>query len=168
MKLQYHVYDSWLGKVLLAASPAGLCSLILADEVSAAELELTQTFRRHSVSPGEHPWFIQALQYIETPTLPLTLPLDLHGTPFQLAVWQALVRIPAGQTRSYAELARQINKPTAFRAVARACGANPLAILVPCHRVIGSNGSLTGYSGGLWRKRALLQREGSLPVSENT
>ncbi len=90
-----------------------------------------------------------------------TCPLDLHGTPFQVAVWQALVRIPYGETRSYAEIAQAIDRPRAVRAVGAANGANPVAIIVPCHRVIGSNGTLTGYGGGLPAKRWLLSLEGN-------
>ena len=87
------------------------------------------------------------------------LPLDLHGTPFQVEVWKEMLRIPAGRTRSYAEVARNIGRPKAFRAVAQACGANPVPVVVPCHRVVASNG-LGGYTGGIDRKIALLASEG--------
>src|SRR5439155_18130327 len=88
-----------------------------------------------------------------------TCPLDLHGTAFQIEVWEALYRIPYGETRTYAEIARAIGRPAAVRAVGAANGANPVAILVPCHRVIGSNGTLTGYGGGLAHKKWLLDHE---------
>jgi O-6-methylguanine DNA methyltransferase len=88
-----------------------------------------------------------------------TCPLDLHGTPFQLQVWNALTRIPYGETRTYTDIAREIGHPSAVRAVGAANGANPVAIIVPCHRVIGSNGSLTGYGGGLPTKAWLLALE---------
>lgn len=88
------------------------------------------------------------------------LPLDLHGTPFQRSVWQALLRIPAGGTRSYGEIAREIGAPRAVRAVGAAVGKNPVSVVVPCHRVIGVDGSLTGYAGGMDRKKALLALEG--------
>lgn len=87
------------------------------------------------------------------------LPLDLHGTPFQVAVWKEMLRIPAGETLSYGDVARNIGRPKAFRAVAQACGANPVPIVVPCHRVVASNG-LGGYTGGIERKIALLRAEG--------
>jgi len=90
------------------------------------------------------------------------IPLALAGTPFQTKVWRALVDVPYGETISYAELARQVGSPRAVRAVGRANGANPIAIVVPCHRVIGSNGTLTGYGGGIGRKKALLELEGAL------
>lgn len=168
MMRRYQMTESWLGTVLLAASPAGLCSLILADRPAAAYAELSTQFPGHTLESGDDPLFEAAMTHIDNPARPVHIPLDLQGTPFQREVWQALLDIPSGQTRSYADIARQIGKPTAFRAVARACGANPVAVLVPCHRVIGSNGNLTGYAGGLWRKRALLEREGSLPASNST
>ena len=87
------------------------------------------------------------------------LPLDLHGTPFQVAVWKEMLRIPAGETLSYGDVARNIGRPRAFRAVAQACGANPVPVVVPCHRVVASNG-LGGYTGGIERKIALLRAEG--------
>jgi len=87
------------------------------------------------------------------------LPLDLHGTPFQVEVWKEMLRIPAGRTRSYGEVARNIGRPKAFRAVAQACGANPIPVVVPCHRVVASNG-LGGYTGGIDRKIFLLKAEG--------
>jgi O-6-methylguanine DNA methyltransferase len=90
------------------------------------------------------------------------LPLDLHGTPFQIEVWKEMLRIPAGRTRSYAEVARNIGRPNAFRAVANACGANPVPVVVPCHRVVATNG-LGGYTGGIEKKIALLTAEGLLP-----
>lgn len=94
-----------------------------------------------------------------------TIPVELNGTPFQKTVWQALRRIPGGTTISYAELAKRIGEPAAVRAVGTANGANPVAVIVPCHRVIGSNGSLTGYGGGLDRKQWLLEHEGVLSRS---
>jgi len=102
-------------------------------------------------------------RYFAGEHLQFSCPLDLHGTPFQLAVWQALSRIPYGETRSYGEIALSIGRPGASRAVGAANGANPVAIIVPCHRVIGSNGSLTGYGGGLPTKAWLLSLEG-VPV----
>jgi methylated-DNA-[protein]-cysteine S-methyltransferase len=93
------------------------------------------------------------------------LPLDLHGTPFQRAVWQALLAIPAGRTRSYGEIARELGSASAVRAVGGAVGRNPVSVIVPCHRVVGTDGSLTGYAGGVDRKRALLEREHALAAA---
>jgi AraC family transcriptional regulator of adaptative response/methylated-DNA-[protein]-cysteine methyltransferase len=97
--------------------------------------------------------------FIEAPALGLDLPLDLRGTAFQERVWQALREIPVGSTASYAQIAQRIGAPTSFRAVAQACGANSLAVAIPCHRVVRSNGDLSGYRWGVERKRQLLDRE---------
>ena len=122
-----------------------------------------------AIVPGQHP-LLERLreelnEYFQGGRREFTLPLAPRGTPFQDKVWQELRRIPYGQTISYDELARRIGQPTAQRAVARANGMNYVAILIPCHRVIGKDGSLTGYGGGLWRKRLLLEleRTGRLP-----
>jgi len=100
--------------------------------------------------------------YFAGETLRFDVPLDLHGTPFQRAVWQALLAIPGGETRSYAEIAKALGAATAVRAVGAAVGRNPVSVIVPCHRVLGSDGSLTGYAGGVERKRALLALEHSM------
>jgi AraC family transcriptional regulator, regulatory protein of adaptative response / methylated-DNA-[protein]-cysteine methyltransferase len=99
------------------------------------------------------------LDFLEEPKQALGLPLDLRGTAFQQLVWRTLTRIPPGQTRSYAEVAAMVGNPRAVRAVARSCATNPVALAVPCHRVVGSDGALTGYRWGVPRKRALLERE---------
>jgi len=99
------------------------------------------------------------LDFLEEPKQALDLPLDLRGTAFQQRVWLTLCRIPVGETRSYAELARMVGDPRAIRAVARSCAANPVSLAVPCHRVVGSDGSLTGYRWGVPRKQALLEKE---------
>jgi methylated-DNA-[protein]-cysteine S-methyltransferase len=105
------------------------------------------------------PYAAELCEYFQGTRRRFTVPLDPRGTPFQTAVWQALCTIPFGQTRSYSDIARQIAKPSAVRAVGAAIGANPLMIAVPCHRVIGKNGSLTGYRGGLEMKKRLLHLE---------
>jgi O-6-methylguanine DNA methyltransferase len=101
-------------------------------------------------------------QYFAGSPNPFTIPLDMQGTPFQMSVWHALLEIPRGETRSYADIARAIGKPAAVRAVGLANSANHLAIIVPCHRVIGADGRLTGYGGGIDNKRWLLEHEGAL------
>ena len=119
----------------------------------------------HVVSHGEIASLRLAMdelrRYLAGERVEFTCPLDLYGTPFQVVVWQELLRIPYGETRTYAEIARATGRPAASRAVGMANGANPVAIIVPCHRVIGSNGSLTGYGGGLPTKRWLLTLEGN-------
>ena len=104
-------------------------------------------------------WVARVVGFVEAPRLGLDLPLDVRGTAFQERVWRALVEIPVGSTASYAEIARKIGAPTAARAVAQACAANTLAVAIPCHRVIRSDGTLTGYRWGVARKRVLLDRE---------
>lgn len=114
--------------------------------------------------PGESPVFdmvrAQLDEYFRGERREFTVPLHVPGTPFQTKVWDELQRIPCGETTSYARLAERIGQPSAVRAVARANGDNRIAIIIPCHRVIGSDGQLVGYGGGLWRKRKLLELEG--------
>ena len=115
----------------------------------------------------QQPWLQAAARaldaYLAGQPLP-SLAFDLHGTPFQRAIWQALLAIPAGQTRTYAQMAQAAGSPAAVRAAGAAIGRNPVSVFVPCHRVLGRDGSLTGYAGGLDRKRALLVLEGALPA----
>lgn len=116
----------------------------------------------------QHRWLLAAARavadYFAGRRSTTRLSLDLQGTPFQQAVWQALLDLPAGHTCSYAAIAERTGRPTAMRAVGAAVGRNPVSVLVPCHRVLGSSGALTGYAGGLERKRALLVHEGALPA----
>ncbi|OGB14128.1 MAG: cysteine methyltransferase [Burkholderiales bacterium RIFCSPHIGHO2_12_FULL_67_38] len=152
-----------LGPLLLAASPRGLAGVWYADQ---RHLPLPQQVQRWPIDHDHALLQTAAAQlgaYFQGERLDFDLPLDLSGgTPFQRAVWLALLGIPAGHTRSYGDMARQIDRPAAVRAVGAAIGRNPLGIVVPCHRVVGGNGSLTGYAGGLDRKRALLRLEGAL------
>ncbi len=148
-------FDSPVGLLTTAASPRGISLL-------AFDLPLLPGV---AVDPSQR-WLAQLgaelARYWQEPALPFRVPLDMHGTAFQRSVWQALTAIPSGATCSYADIARRIGSPKAVRAVGAANGANPVAIVVPCHRVIGSNGTLTGYGGGLPRKQTLLQLEGVL------
>ena len=153
--------DSPLGPITLAASEQGLCGLWFDGQKHAP----TEAQRQHWQPDAQHPVLqsaaAQVLAYLGGQTLQWEGPLDLSaGTPFQQSVWQALMRIPSGQSQSYGELARQLARPQAVRAVGAAVGRNPVSIIVPCHRVLGAGGQLTGYAGGLWRKQALLQLEG--------
>ena len=157
--------DTPLGTVRLAASPTGLCGLWF-DGQRHLPAPLNGPIAWHEAP--EHPVLRQATeqlrQYLCGERQHFDLPLDLTGgTPFQQAVWQALQRIPIGHTMSYAALGLQIGRPTAVRAVGNAVGRNPLSVVVPCHRVLGLDGSLTGYAGGLERKAVLLRLEGALP-----
>jgi AraC family transcriptional regulator of adaptative response/methylated-DNA-[protein]-cysteine methyltransferase len=151
-----------LGLLLVAATERGVCSVMLGDDPGKLELQLRQQFRAANVgldATGLEQHVAAIIAAITDHPAAIDLPLDLRATAFQARVWQALRQIPRGQTRSYAELAQAIGQPTAVRAVARACATNPVAIAVPCHRVIGSDGSLTGYRWGIERKKKLLALE---------
>ncbi len=159
-------FDSPLGTLLAGARDDGLCLLHFTDGRDL-ERTLEETRRRFGcgVVPGEHPVLDQARaeleEYFAGRRKDFAVPLAARGTPFQERVWRELRVIPYGQTIAYDQLARRIEQPTAQRAVARANGANRICILIPCHRVIGKDGTLTGYGGGLWRKRLLLELERS-------
>jgi len=149
-----------LGRILLAACANQLVGVWFDGQAHQPDLA-------HCPGAPDHPVLLQAAtelsEYFTGQRRRFDVPLTTAtGTPFQQAVWQALQGVPAGSTCSYGELARRIGKPAAVRAVGAAVGRNPLSIIVPCHRVVGSNGSLTGYAGGLPRKTALLQLEGAL------
>ncbi|MBR0641607.1 methylated-DNA--[protein]-cysteine S-methyltransferase [Plastoroseomonas hellenica] len=151
-----------LGAVLVARSDAGICAILLGDEPEALVQELRERFADAEVAGGDaatRDLLARVLRFIEAPRGDLDLPLDAGGTDFQQRVWQALRGIPAGETAGYAEIARRIGAPKAVRAVAQACGANPIAVAIPCHRVVRSDGALSGYRWGVARKRALLDNE---------
>jgi AraC family transcriptional regulator of adaptative response/methylated-DNA-[protein]-cysteine methyltransferase len=154
--------QSWLGRVLVAATARGICAILIGDEDAALLADLGRRFPRAVLAPAE-PAFTQHLEavlgLIEAPREGHALPLDIRGTAFQRRVWQALRDIPPGATLGYGALAGALGLPKGARAVAAACAANPLAVAVPCHRVVGGTGALTGYRWGLARKRALLARE---------
>jgi AraC family transcriptional regulator of adaptative response/methylated-DNA-[protein]-cysteine methyltransferase len=161
-EIKYTIGESSLGLVLIAASDKGVCAIFFGDEPAGLTADLNKQFPQARLV-GDDPVFqelaAKVIALVENPRAELGLPLDIRGTAFQHRVWQALRRIPPGSTASYADIAKAIGAPKAVRAVARACGSNSIAVAIPCHRVIGSDGSLTGYRGGLARKRALLNRE---------
>jgi AraC family transcriptional regulator of adaptative response/methylated-DNA-[protein]-cysteine methyltransferase len=150
-----------LGRVLVAATERGVCAVLLGDDEAALTAELVRRFPCADLrpDPGLTPLLSAVLAGLEEHPSAHALPLDLRGTAFQARVWAALGAIPRGATTSYAQLAAAIGSPRAVRAVARACAQNPAAIVVPCHRVVASDGKLTGYRWGLERKRALLAIE---------
>ena len=154
--------QSSLGKVLVAASDKGVCAIFFGDSPQDLVRDLNKQFPRARLIGGDSAFeelAAKVIAFVEDPRIGLDLPLDIRGTAFQHRVWDALRRIPAGSTASYAEIARRIGAPKATRAVARACATNRIAVAIPCHRIIGSDGSLTGYAGGIERKRALLAKE---------
>ncbi|AJQ92255.1 methylated-DNA--[protein]-cysteine S-methyltransferase [Gynuella sunshinyii] len=165
----YNALDTILGEAWIACSDTGICLLEFADRYSEASQikRLSKLFKREVIK-GHHPLINEAQQqlehYFSGHRKVFDLPLDLAGTDFQRRVWAALTAIPYGVTRSYLEQARTVSNDKAVRAVAKANGDNPVSIIVPCHRVIGSDCSLTGYGGGLWRKKRLLELEGSISV----
>ncbi len=154
--------DSGLGLVLVARSTKGICAVLLGRNEAVLLADLHRRFRRATLVPGgaEVAQTAAAVaRWVEAPEGAFPFPLDLRGTPFQQAVWAALLTIPEGGTVSYTEVARRSGQPHAVRAVAQAIGANPVAVAVPCHRVIGADGNLGGYHWGVECKRALLARE---------
>lgn len=160
--LRYAISDCPLGLLLLATSDKGVCALLFGDDESELEAELQQRFAAAELQRdqrGLRDWLREVLQQVQEPQRAARLPLDLRGSAFQQRVWQALREIPPGQTRRYGELAEQLGSHA--RAVARACASNPLGLLVPCHRVVGARGALTGYRWGVPRKQALLDQEGA-------
>lgn len=157
-------YEDW--KMYIAATLKGLCYVGSHDK-PYQELEewVCRRFTTKSLQQNDEilqPYTVEITEYLQGTRKRFSLPFDLHGTPFQLAVWEALEEIPYGKTTSYSDLANTIQKPKAVRAVGTAIGANPILISVPCHRVLGKNGTLTGYRGGLDMKKKLLQIEQQL------
>jgi len=156
--------DCSLGALAVARSGKGVCAIALADGRADLLRELRQQFPGAELvedAVAMRSTLAQVVRFVESPVAGIDLPLDVGGTEFQQRVWRALRRIPAGATASYADIARKIDAPKAVRAVAQACAANTLALAIPCHRVVRSDGALSGYRWGAARKRALLEREAS-------
>ena len=163
-RIEFAIGESSLGAILVARSQRGVCAISLGDDADALLRELQDRFPRAELVGGEAGFerlVAQVVGLIEQPELGIDLPLDVRGTAFQQRVWQALRQIPPGETASYAQIAQRIGSPTSVRAVAGACAANTLAIAIPCHRVVRSDGGLSGYRWGVERKRELLLREGA-------
>ena len=160
--IRFAVAASSLGALLVAATARGLCAILLGDDPDALVRDLQDRFPRADLAPGDpafDAWVAAVVGFVETPGRGLDLPLDIGGTVFQQRVWAALRAVPIGTTTTYGAIARAIGAPTSMRAVAQACGANRLAVAIPCHRVVRSDGSLSGYRWGVERKRLLLDRE---------
>lgn len=160
--LRVAIVKSSLGHLLLARSAQGVCAILLADTPALLQRDLRQRFphvRLLGSDADTTSLAARVARVIENPRLGLDLPLDVRGTAFQQRVWRTLREIEAGSTASYAEVAQRIGAPRAVRAVAQACAANPLAVLIPCHRIVRRDGTLSGYRWGIERKRALLARE---------
>jgi AraC family transcriptional regulator of adaptative response/methylated-DNA-[protein]-cysteine methyltransferase len=160
--IRFAIGECSLGSILVAASEIGVCAILIGDDPDALAHDLQDRFPRAKLIGGDAAFerlVAKVVGLVEAPAVGLDLPLDVRGTAFQQRVWQALRDIPAGRTLSYADLARRIGAPKSVRAVAQACGANPLAVAIPCHRVVRNDGALAGYRWGVERKRALLERE---------
>jgi AraC family transcriptional regulator of adaptative response/methylated-DNA-[protein]-cysteine methyltransferase len=160
-RVAYTFADSPLGRLLVAATERGVCKVSLGDDDAALRTELEHEFHSASLERDDaalREYVDEILAGLDGRSL-LDVPLDVRATAFQRRVWRALQAIPFGVTRSYAEVAASIGKPSAVRAVARACATNPVSLVVPCHRVVRSDGGLGGYRWGIERKRALLERE---------
>ncbi|MGH8852195.1 MAG: bifunctional DNA-binding transcriptional regulator/O6-methylguanine-DNA methyltransferase Ada [Casimicrobiaceae bacterium] len=160
--IRFAIGECSLGAILVAASARGVCAILLGDDPDLLARDLQDRFPRAGLIGGDADFerlVARVVGFVEAPGLGLDLPLDVRGTAFQQRVWQALREIPAGATASYADVARRIGAPKSVRAVAQACGANALAVAIPCHRVVRNDGALSGYRWGVERKRALLQRE---------
>lgn len=160
--VRFTLADCSLGRLIVGLTERGVCFIAFGEDDDTLIADLKSRFSRAEVRPddGEGAALVAAVvRLVDDPAHGADLPLDVHGTAFQQRVWLALTRIAPGETVTYGELARRIGSPTAVRAVAQACGANPLAVAVPCHRVIGADGSLTGYRWGVARKESLLARE---------
>ncbi|UUT10403.1 bifunctional DNA-binding transcriptional regulator/O6-methylguanine-DNA methyltransferase Ada [Pseudomonas zeae] len=160
--IHFAVGQCSLGAILVAQSERGVCAILLGDDPHQLVCDLQDQFRKANLigaDSGFEQLIAKVVGFIEAPAIGLDLPLDVRGTAFQERVWQALREIPLGSTASYAEIAQRIGAPTSMRAVAQACGANRLAVAIPCHRVVRSDGNLSGYRWGVERKRQLLERE---------
>lgn len=162
--IRFAVGECWLGSILVAATDKGVCAILLGDDPDGLVRDLQDRFPKARLIGGDENFdqlIAKVVGFVEAPAVGLDLPLDIRGTAFQQRVWQALREIPPGSTASYAEIAKRIDQPRAVRAVAQACASNAIAVAIPCHRVVRTDGSLSGYRWGVERKRALLEREGS-------
>ena len=169
-EIAYSIVDSALGRLLVAGTQRGICFAAMGEADSALIAELRGDYPRAAIrvaDPNRREdsrigrWADALADYIAGHSKMPTPPMDIRGTPFQFSVWEQLRAIPAGETRSYSEIARRIGRPRAIRAVGTANGANPVSIIIPCHRAIRSSGHLGGYRWGLERKRKLLEMERS-------
>lgn len=161
-RIRFAIGRCSMGEILVAATDRGLCAISLGEDPDQLVRDLQNRFPRAELVAGDRDfddWVARVVGLVEHPATGTELPLDIRGTAFQQKVWQALRAIPPGETASYAEIARRIGRPSASRAVAAACAANPLAVAIPCHRVVRQDGGLSGYRWGVERKQALLDRE---------
>jgi AraC family transcriptional regulator of adaptative response/methylated-DNA-[protein]-cysteine methyltransferase len=160
--IRFAVGDCSLGSILVAATARGICAITLGDDPNYLLEDLQRRFPKAELIGGDAGFeqtVARVIAFVERPSAGLDLPLDIQGTAFQRRVWQALCRIPCGKTSTYSEIARILGAPKSVRAVASACAGNPIAVAIPCHRVLRTDGSLSGYRWGVERKADLLKRE---------
>jgi AraC family transcriptional regulator of adaptative response/methylated-DNA-[protein]-cysteine methyltransferase len=160
--IQFAIGNSSLGAMLVASSDKGICAILIGDDPDALVRDLQERFQGANLlrgGAGFEQLVARIVMFVEAPKSGLELALDVRGTQFQQRVWKALKEIPVGSTASYTDIAQQIGAPNSVRAVAQACGANPIAVAIPCHRVVRNDGALSGYRWGVERKRVLLERE---------
>jgi methylated-DNA-[protein]-cysteine S-methyltransferase/AraC family transcriptional regulator of adaptative response/methylated-DNA-[protein]-cysteine methyltransferase len=161
-KIEFAIGDSAIGKVLVARSPMGVCAIRLGSTAGEVERDLAASFPDRRIVSNNHRLrddLTKVLQFIAVPRNPLDLDLDIRGTPFQRRVWDALRTIAFGKPLTYAQLARRVSGPKSLRAIAQACAENPIALAIPCHRVMGNSGSMAGYRWGIERRQALINKE---------
>ncbi|HLS89204.1 MAG TPA: methylated-DNA--[protein]-cysteine S-methyltransferase [Sphingobacteriaceae bacterium] len=162
MTIKYGVFPCTLGRILVAANDEGVCFISLGDDDRQLEQELSARFADEGLeqdADAVQRWAEPLQEYLRGQMQDLDIPLAVTATPFQQRVWREVARIPRGATRTYKEVAAAVGKPGAARAVARACAANPVAVVVPCHRVVRTDGSISGFRWGIQRKLALLAME---------
>jgi len=162
LRIHYTIVDSRIGRVLLAATQRGACAVCMGASDEAVEAALKEDYYAadlHRDDEGMEKWTEALLSYFDGQEFPRDLPLDVQATAFQWRVWKEIQSIPYGQTATYSNIAKSLGRPQAARAVARACATNPVAIVIPCHRVIGKDASLGGYAWGVKRKKTLLSLE---------
>jgi len=162
LTIRYAITPCFLGWITVAATDKGICAIEFGDDPVSLASQLQTRFPKAQLDeagPGFSEMIQQVIAFIESPRAKIDLPLDIQGTVFQEKVWKALREVPPGSTVSYTDIAQRIGSPRAVRAVATACASNKLAVVVPCHRVVRSDGALSGYRWGVERKRELLQRE---------
>jgi len=168
LEIDFTIADSPLGRLLLAATTRGVCLVTMGDSDRSLEKDLHEEFPHAIIHRNDRVLSAQVrrlIEHLRGKSRQLELQLDVRGTTFQWRVWRQLQAIPYGETRTYSEVAAGIGRSTATRAVARACATNPVALLIPCHRVIGMDGSLRGYRWGVARKEKLLQQERATRLS---
>jgi AraC family transcriptional regulator, regulatory protein of adaptative response / methylated-DNA-[protein]-cysteine methyltransferase len=160
--IKFAIGECSLGSILVACSEKGVCAILLGDSPDELARDLQDRFPKANLIGGDAGFedlIAKVVGFVEAPEIGFDLPLDVRGTAFQQRVWQALRQIPVGETASYTDIARHIGEPKSVRAVAQACGANKIAVAIPCHRVVRNDGDLSGYRWGVDRKRALLEKE---------